>query len=76
MDNAAYSFGYQVDNGIPIISWYDDRSDRELFNLIDYMKQLANCEDMLAMNRSTFHLKTYYEDYINEFLKCEMKEDK
>ena len=38
VDNAAYSFGYQVDNGIPIISWHDDKNDRELFNLMDYMK--------------------------------------
>lgn len=27
IDNAAYSFGYQIDNGIPIIPYYDNKND-------------------------------------------------
>jgi CTD small phosphatase-like protein 2 len=46
IDNAAYSFGYQLDNGIPIITWIDDKEDRELYNLIDYMKLLAGKADI------------------------------
>lgn len=68
VDNAAYSFAYQLDNGIPIISWHDDPYDRELYNLIDYMKVLAEAEDIRLVNRDTFHLSTFYEDYIEEFL--------
>lgn len=68
VDNAAYSFGNQIDNGVPIISWHDDRDDRELFNLKDYLKLLANSEDVREVNNRTFHLKTFYEDYIEEFL--------
>ena len=71
VDNAAYSFAYQLDNGIPIISWHDDPYDRELFNLIDYMKILAGAEDIRSVNRETFHLNTFYEDYIDEFLSAE-----
>jgi CTD small phosphatase-like protein 2 len=67
VDNAAYSFGYQLENGIPIISWYDDQHDRELSNLIDYMKELAGTEDVRPMNLATFHLDSFYEDYMNEF---------
>lgn len=68
VDNAAYSFAYQLDNGVPIISWHDDPYDRELYNLIDYMKVLAEAEDIRVVNRDTFHLSTFYEDYIEEFL--------
>mmetsp|Transcript_33874 Transcript_33874/g.59029 ORF Transcript_33874/g.59029 Transcript_33874/m.59029 type:complete len:439 (-) Transcript_33874:1432-2748(-) len=68
VDNAAYSFGNQLDNGIPIISWHDDRNDRELFNLQDYLKLLAQSPDVREVNNRTFHLQTFYEDYIEEFL--------
>lgn len=69
VDNAAYSFGYQLDNGIPIISWHDDPYDKELFNLMNYLKVLAQAEDVREVNRQIFHLRTFYEDYIQEFLK-------
>ena len=68
IDNAAYSFAYQVDNGIPIISWHDDKEDKELLNLIDYLQSLIDVEDIREVNFETFHLRTFYEDYMNEFL--------
>eukprot|EP00362_Geleiidae_sp_MMETSP1317_P002259 CAMPEP_0201281310 /NCGR_PEP_ID=MMETSP1317-20130820/2313_1 /ASSEMBLY_ACC=CAM_ASM_000770 /TAXON_ID=187299 /ORGANISM="Undescribed Undescribed, Strain Undescribed" /LENGTH=74 /DNA_ID=CAMNT_0047590829 /DNA_START=1163 /DNA_END=1387 /DNA_ORIENTATION=+ len=68
VDNAAYSFGYQIDNGIPIISWHDDKYDRELYNLIDYLKVLIQVDDIREINRRTFHLRTFYEDYLREFM--------
>lgn len=72
VDNAAYSFGYQVDNGVPIISWHDDRNDRELYNLIDYMNVLATSSDVREINRQTFHLRSFYDDYIQEFVSKEI----
>ena len=68
VDNAAYSFGYQIDNGIPIIAWYKDRQDKELRNLMDFMKVLSDSEDVREVLRRTFRLNTFYTDYMNEFL--------
>lgn len=34
VDNAVYSFGYQLENGIPIIPFYDDQNDEELLHLV------------------------------------------
>lgn len=68
VDNAAYSFAYQLDNGIPIISWHNDYFDKELLNLLDYLKAIEVAEDVRDVNRDTFHLRTFYEDYIQEFL--------
>lgn len=30
VDNLAHSFGFQIENGIPILEWYDDANDKEL----------------------------------------------
>jgi CTD small phosphatase-like protein 2 len=30
VDNASYSFGFQIDSGIPIIPFYDSKEDSEL----------------------------------------------
>ena len=63
VDNAVYSFGYQLDNGIPILSWKDDPKDRELLNLMGYLKSLAKAKNMLQLNRKTFKLRKFYSMY-------------
>jgi len=40
IDNAAYSFSFQVDNGIPIIPFYDNKQDTELLHLVSYLREL------------------------------------
>jgi len=46
VDNAVYSFGYQLDNGIPIIPFYEDKNDEELMHLIFYIDCLAKVPDV------------------------------
>jgi len=41
VDNAVYSFGYQLNNGVPILPFYDDKSDEEMLHLIYYLKCLS-----------------------------------
>lgn len=69
VDNAAYSFGYQLNNGVPIISWYDDPSDRELRNLVDYLLRSAQEPDVRALHRQTFRLESFYEQYYRQFIR-------
>lgn len=40
IDNHVYSFGFQLDNGIPILPFYSDKNDIELNLLISYFKKL------------------------------------
>ena len=68
VDNASYSYAYQIDNGIPIISWHDDREDKELLNLSDYLQSLVGVDDIRETNFETFHLRTFYDDYMCEYL--------
>ena len=38
IDNAAYSFGFHLENGIPIIPFYDNKEDKELESLLKYLR--------------------------------------
>lgn len=57
VDNAVYSFGFQLDNGIPIIPYYEDPDDEELYHLIPYLDILAESEDVREKNREAFQLR-------------------
>jgi len=54
VDNSPHAFGYQVDNGIPIESWFDDPNDTELLKLEQFCSTLHGVKDVRTMVRSTF----------------------
>ena len=55
VDNLSHSFGFQVDNGIPILEWHNDTKDTELKCLIDYLIAAAFVPSIPEYNKS--HLK-------------------
>lgn len=56
IDNSAYSFAFHIDNGIPIIPYYDDKQDEEMLHLMQYLISLAQGKDIREQNRSAFEL--------------------
>ncbi len=50
IDNAVYSFGFQLDNGVPILPFYDDPADQEMLHLVYYLKCLSQFEDVRVQN--------------------------
>ena len=58
VDNAAYSYAMQIDNGIPILPYYDGK-DYELSVLESYLDKLNHCEDVREMNHEYFKLSRY-----------------
>ena len=46
IDNNPISYLYNINNGLPILSWYGDSKDIELLKLIPLLKYLANVEDV------------------------------
>ena len=56
IDNSAFSFAFQIDNGVPIIPFYDDKADEELLHLIYYLNCLAKADDVRVQNRQAFEL--------------------
>eukprot|EP01016_Furgasonia_blochmanni_P045293 TRINITY_DN6365_c0_g1_i16.p2 TRINITY_DN6365_c0_g1~~TRINITY_DN6365_c0_g1_i16.p2 ORF type:complete len:211 (-),score=64.93 TRINITY_DN6365_c0_g1_i16:296-928(-) len=59
IDNAAYSFGYQLENGIPIVPYYDNKQDDELKMLVTFLKTLMSAKDVRDVNRKTWKLHLY-----------------
>jgi len=54
VDNSPHAFGYQVDNGIPIESWFDDQNDTELLKLERFLRTLHGVKDVRTVVRRSF----------------------
>lgn len=59
VDNSANSFAFQLNNGIPIIPYYDNPEDRELIDLMDYLKLIHQEADLRVANGQFFQMKAY-----------------
>ena len=67
VDNNMYSFAAQLNNGILINSFINDKNDNELSNVLSYlMNYIYNAEDIRKVNEEFFGFKKIVDEMINE----------
>jgi hypothetical protein len=52
----------QLDNGIPIESWFDDRGDTELLKLVRFLETIQHSGDVRPLVREKFKLHKLVSD--------------
>lgn len=63
IDNSPQVFGYHIDNGIPIVSWFDDMEDDELYKIMPFLWQLSQADDVRPLIREKFKFHKILERY-------------
>lgn len=68
VDNAVYSFGAQLANGIPITPFKDDKEDTEFICLMNYIAAIKDMEDLRVPNRHAFKMEQVYRFNLDNYI--------
>jgi len=49
VDNSPFSYMFQPDNAIPITSWFNDKADTQLYDLLPFLDRLMEVEDVSTL---------------------------
>jgi CTD small phosphatase-like protein 2 len=54
VDNSPHAYGYDLDNGVPIESWFDDSADTELLKLAGFLRSIVDVDDVRPLIKDHF----------------------
>ena len=77
IDNNPVSYALNQDNGIPILTWYEDLNDEELINLIPLLKYLSTVDDVRPIIRRIVNMQKneIKFDVVEELIKDKINEN-
>lgn len=64
VDNTVLAFANQLDNGIHIPTFFGDKNDKALTDLLPLLKSLASEEDLQAAIKKRIGLSTLYASFL------------
>jgi len=62
IDNSVLSFAFQLENGIPILPYYQNKDDIEMENLKNYLIKLASCDNLQIHNGANINLRALLDE--------------
>lgn len=68
VDNSIYSYGFNLNNGVPIIPFYGDFDDTELEDLEKFLLQAIKFNDVRSIVSKLFKYDVYKKHVENENL--------
>ena len=68
VDNNIYSFAYNLENGIPIVSFMGDQRDQELLKVMRYLNEARTHDNLRAFNESRHRLRAIFNSDIEQFI--------
>ena len=68
IDNAVFSFGFQLDNGIPIAAYREGATDVEFLSLKNFLDDLRKAKDVRKVISKTFRLNEMRNTNISSFI--------
>ena len=67
LDNSLFSFANQLNNGILITSFFDDKDDMFLDNVANYLEYIKNERDIREINKESFRFEEIKEEIITNY---------
>ena len=76
IDNSVIAFAFDLDNGIPILPYYDAKNDVELMFCVYYLERIADCEDLREQNKKLLKMEHYLKKAEEEIQKEKKQKNK
>ena len=62
IDNSVLSFAYHLNNGIPIVPYYEGLDDKYLLSIAVYLSKIWDCDDLREKNKKVYNLEKWKEE--------------